>query len=148
MQRITQTRVRNMKRKPNTTSRNKNAGYRQPRPRALYRADALHHEAHPPSSFIRAYHAGGSCLICLHTGGSAAHSARLWLALTVPPISRPIGNAARSSTSVRFTADLTPIRSLFIPSCRTPEATAMFWHFRACAAFGVDAWPVRYLTRH
>ena len=137
-----------MKRKPSTTSRNKNAGYRQPRPRALYRADALHHEARPPSSFIQAYHAGGSCLICLHTGGSAAHSARLWLALTVPPISRPIGNAARSSTSAQFTGDFSAIRSLFIPSCRTPEATAMFWHFRACAAFGVTAWPVRYLTRH
>ena len=78
----------------------------------------------------------------------AAHSARLWLALTAPPISRPIGNAARSSTSARLTADLTPIRNLFIPSCRTPEAAATFSHFRACAAFGVAAWPVRYLTRH
>ena len=137
-----------MKRKPSTTSRNKNAGYRQPRPCALYRAIALLYVARPPFLFIQAYRAGGSCLICLHTGGSAAHSARLWLALTVPPISRPIGNAARSSTSARLTADLTPIRNRFIPSCRTPEATATFSHSRACAAFGVTAWPVRYLTRH
>ena len=137
-----------MKRKPSTTSSNKNAGYRQPRPCALYRAIALLYEARPPALFFQALCAGGSCLICLHTGGSTAHSARLWLALTVPPISRTIGDAARSSTSAQLTADLTPIRIRFIPSCRTPEATAMFCHFRACAAFGVDAWPVRYLTRH
>lgn len=126
MQRITQNRVRNMKRKPSTTSRNKNAGYRQPRPRALYRAIALPHEARPPSLLIQAYRAGGSCLICLHAGGSAAHSARLWLALIAPPISRPMGNAARSSTSARLAADLTLTRNLFVPSCRTPEATATF----------------------
>ena len=137
-----------MKRKPNTTSRNKNAGYRQPRPCAQYRAIALPHEARPPALFNRAYRAGGSCLICLHTGGSTAHSARLWLALTVPPISRPIGDAARYSTSAQFTVDSSAISSLLIPSCRTPEATATFCHFRACAAFGVSAWPVRYLTRH
>ena len=148
MQDLTQNRVRNMKRKPSTTSRNKNSGYRETRPRALYRADALHHDARRPALFIQAYRAGGSGLICLHTGVCAAHSARLWLALTVPPISRPMGNAARSSTSVRLTADLTPISSRFIPSCRTPEATATFGHSRACAAFGVTAWPVRYLTRH
>ena len=137
-----------MKRKPSTTSRNENAGYRVTRPCALYRAIALPHEARPPALFNQAFRAGGSGLICLHTGVCAAHSARLWLALTVPPISRPMVNAARSSTSVRLTAELTPIRNRFIPSCRTPEATATFCHFRACAAFGVTAWPVRYLTRH
>lgn len=126
MQRITQTRVRNMKRKPSTTSRNKNAGYRATRPCALYRADALHHGARRPALFIQACRAGGSSLICLHTGGSTAHSVRLWLALTVPPISHTIGNASGSDTSARLTADLTPIRNLFIPSCRTPEATATF----------------------
>lgn len=137
-----------MKRKPCTTSRNKKAGYRQPRPCALYRAIALHHEARRPSLFIRAYRAGGSGLICLHTGGSAAYSARLWLALTVPPISRPIGNASRSSTFAQFTVDSSAISRLFIPSCRTLEATATYYQYRACAAFGVTAWPVRYLTRH
>ena len=137
-----------MKRKPSTTSRNKNAGYPPPRPCALYRADALHHEARPPAMVIRDCRAGGSCLICLHTGGSTAHSTRLWLALTVPPISRAIGDAARYSTSAQFAVDSSAISSLFIPSCRTPEATATFCHSRACAAFGVTAWPVRYLTRH
>ena len=77
LQVLTQTRVRNMKRKPSTTSRNKNAGYRETRPCALYRADALHHEARRPAMFIRAYRAGGSCLICLHTGVCAAHSGSL-----------------------------------------------------------------------
>lgn len=77
MQRITQTRVRNMKRKPSTTSRNKKAGYRVTRPRALYRADALPHGARRPALFIRAYRAGGAGLICLHTGVCAAHSGSL-----------------------------------------------------------------------
>jgi hypothetical protein len=58
-----------MKRKPSTTSRSKKAGYRTPRPRALYRAYALPHVARLPSSFNQAYRAGGSGLICLHTGG-------------------------------------------------------------------------------
>lgn len=126
LQILTQTRVRNMKRKPNTTSRNKKAGYRQPRPCALYRAIALLYVARPPFLFFQALCAGGSGLICLHTGGSTAHSVRLWAALTVPPISHTIGNASGSDTSARLMADLTLIRNLFIPSCRTPEATATF----------------------
>lgn len=123
---ITQTRVRNMKRKPSTTSRNKNAGYRATRPCALCRAIALLYGARLPFVLNQSFRAGGSGLICLHTGGSTAHSVRLWLALTVPPISHTIGNASGSDTSARLTADLTPIRNRFKPSCRTPEATATF----------------------
>ena len=66
-----------MKKKPSTTSRNKKAGYRVTRPRALYRADALPHGARRPALFIRAYRAGGAGLICLHTGVCAAHSGSL-----------------------------------------------------------------------
>ena len=126
MQRITQTRVRNMKEKPSTTSRNKKAGYRATRPCALYRAIALLYGARLPFVLYQCFCAGGSGLICLHTGGSTAHSVRLWAALTVPPISHTIGNASGSDTSARLMADLTLIRNLFIPSCRTPEATATF----------------------
>ena len=126
MQNLTQNRVRNMKRKPCTTSRNKNAGYPTTRPCAQYRAIALLYVARRPSLFIQAYRAGGSGLICLHTGGSAAHSVRLWSALTVPPISHTIGNASGYDTSARLTADLTLIRNLLIPSYRTPEATATY----------------------
>lgn len=126
MQKITQTRVRNMKRKPSTTSRNKKAGYRTTRPCALYRAVALPYGARLPFVLYQSFCAGGSGLICLHTGGSTAHSVRLWAALTVPPISHTIGNASGSDTSARLTADLRPIRNLFVPSCRTHEATATF----------------------
>ena len=126
MQNKTQNRVRNMKRKPSTTSRNKKAGYRATRPYALYRAHALLYGARLPFMLNQSFCAGGSGLICLHTGGSAAHSVRLWSALTVPPISHTIGNASGYDTSARLTADLTLIRNLFIPSYRTPEATATY----------------------
>ena len=126
MQRITQNRVRIMKRKPSTTSNNKKAGYRAIRPYALYRAFALLYVARLPFVLNQSFCAGGSGLICLHTGGSTAHSVRLWIALTVPPISHTIGNASGYDTSVRLAADLTLIRNLFIPSCRTLSATATF----------------------